>query len=222
MNVDYYDTNGKKYTVNDGRVYDSDGYIGQFDIYGNFNTSHNSYQIDQYGNITNKASDKAVGKLEGNKFIPANQTDDSSPNSSFISNEELKAMFGFSWIDLGAFCLLLGFMIMGTAFGRVPDLIPNNSDKGAFGLALLINLLLVYILIKTKKLVKAIITMKANNCFSFSQLISLFVKEIIVITIFNIYFIKRSIDIGVNLYALFPDIWLGTIKGVWEGFISSF
>lgn len=49
----------------------------------------------------------------------------------------------------------------------------------------------------------------------------LFMKEIIFIGIFVIYFIKKSIELGTNLFAFFPEIWIRTIKDLFEYFKSS-
>ena len=56
--------------------------------------------------------------------------------------------------------------------------------------------------------------------FSFSNMLVLFIKEIIIIGIFVIYFIKKSIELDTNLFAFFPEIWIRTIKGLFEYFKS--
>ena len=49
----------------------------------------------------------------------------------------------------------------------------------------------------------------------------LFMKEIIIIGIFVIYFIKKSIELDTNIFAFFSEIWIRTIKGLFEYFKSS-
>lgn len=70
-------------------------------------------------------------------------------------------------------------------------------------------------------MIKVIIYLCEEKNFSFSNMLVLFIKEIIIIGIFVIYFIKKSIELGTNLFAFFPEIWIRTIKGLFEYFKSS-
>lgn len=69
-------------------------------------------------------------------------------------------------------------------------------------------------------MIKAIIYLCEEKTF-FPNMLVLFIKEIIIIGIFVIYFIKKSIELGTNLFAFFPEIWIRTIKGLFEYFKSS-
>lgn len=70
-------------------------------------------------------------------------------------------------------------------------------------------------------MIKVIIYLCEEKNFSFSNMLVLFIKEIIIIGIFVIYFIKKSIELDTNLFAFFPEIWIRTIKGLFEYFKSS-
>lgn len=219
--MNYYDPNGKKYTNDGGRIYDDKGYIGKFDNYGNFVTDKKSFHIDSYGNVLDNSSNTSVGKIEGNKFIPTERKETSESNSSVITNAELKAMFGFSWFDLIAFCITIGSVIIGSVFGSAVSALPKEINNSAFIIVLSANILFIFLLLKLKKLIKVIIYLCEEKNFSFSNMLVLFMKEIIIIGIFVIYFIKRSIELDTNLFAFFPEIWIRTIKGLFEYFKNS-
>lgn len=165
--MNYYDPNGKKYTNDGGRIYDDKGYIGKFDNYGNFVTDKKSFHIDSYGNVLDNSSNASVGKIEGNKFIPTEHKETSESNSSVITNAELKAMFGFSWFDLIAFCITIGSVIIGSVFGSATSALPKEINNSAFIIVLSANILFIFLLLKLKKLIKVIIYLCEEKLFFF-------------------------------------------------------